>query len=153
MLANIAGNRVQGDANYLPFAADSFDGVAALYMLYHIDKPEIVLAECRRVLRAGGLFVASAPSRFNDPELAEVLKYGNPETFDAENCEALVGEFFSILEVQRWDAALVHLPDEAALRLYLAGRGVAEPDIDKALETISTPLHLTKRGALIFAQK
>ena len=76
MLAEVTGPRVCGDAGDLPFAADTFDAVAALYMLYHIPAPDVVLGECRRVLTPGGLFIAAAPSRFNDPELADVLLYG-----------------------------------------------------------------------------
>lgn len=153
MLAAVSGRRVQGNATALPFEAKVFDAVAALYMLYHIEKPEVVLKECHRVLRSGGAFVATAPSRYNDPELAEVLAYGEPETFDAENGPELVGEYFDVVEIERWDAPLIHLPSQEALSLYLAGRGLSDQEIQNALIKIETPLDLTKRGALIFAKK
>ena len=88
MLAAMSGLRVQADACRLPFRDQSFGSVAALYMLYHLEDPRLALAECLRVLRPGGLFAACAPSRFNDPELADVLPPSEPATFDAENGEA-----------------------------------------------------------------
>jgi SAM-dependent methyltransferase len=54
-------------------AAASVDSVAALYTLYHYADPRRPVAEARRVLRPGGLFVACAPNRDSDPELAEVV--------------------------------------------------------------------------------
>lgn len=46
------------DAQALPFADDSFDAVAALWMLYHVPDRDRALAEIRRVLRPEGVFVA-----------------------------------------------------------------------------------------------
>ena len=42
----------------LPFGDEAFDVVAALWMLYHVPDVDRALAEIRRVLRPGGLFVA-----------------------------------------------------------------------------------------------
>jgi SAM-dependent methyltransferase len=153
MLADVTGARVCGDAAHLPFADGAFDAVVALYMLYHIPAPDVVLCKCRRVLAHDGLFVAAAPSRFNDPELADVLAYGQAETFDAENGPALVARHLDVIDIQRWDAPLVHLPDRAALALYLAGRGLSPERIDAAIARIGTPLDLTKRGMLLWARK
>jgi hypothetical protein len=62
---------VQADATRLPFRAECFAAVAALWMLYYLDRPEVVLIESTRVLRPGGTFVACTSSRYNDPEFAE----------------------------------------------------------------------------------
>ncbi len=153
MLKAVPGHRVEGDARRLPFPDQSFGGVAALYMLYHLEEPRQAIAEAYRVLRPGGLFVASAPSRHNDPELAEVLALSGASTFDAENGPELVGELFSAVQVERWDAPLVRLPDHEALRLYLRGRQLAQPEIEKAISRVKLPLTLTKRGALIYARR
>jgi SAM-dependent methyltransferase len=144
---------VRGDASSLPLQDESFGAVAALYMLYHLPDPRAALAECRRVLRTGGLFAASAPSRFNDPELAEVLPPDAPSTFDTENALELIAEYFDDLEIERWDAPLVHLPDAGALALYLRGRGLTTEQIAVALPRLQAPLTLTKRGALVYGWK
>jgi SAM-dependent methyltransferase len=152
MLSAASGPRARGDATLLPFRNGSFTSVAALYMLYHLPDPRRVIAEAYRVMRRGGLFVACAPSRYNDPELASVLPQ-SPMTFDAENGPELVGEFFTDVEVERWDGPLVHLPDRDALTLYLYGHGLARLEAEKAWLRVSTPLTITKRGALIYAYK
>lgn len=57
------GRNVTGriaDAVSLPFADESFDIVAAHYMLYHVPDPRQALHEFRRVLRPGGTLVAAS---------------------------------------------------------------------------------------------
>jgi len=52
---------VQGDMTALPFAADAFDAVGALYSLIHVPLAEhrTVLAEFARVLRPGGALLVT----------------------------------------------------------------------------------------------
>lgn len=47
---------VQGDALQLPFEDASFDVVTNMDFLEHVDRPEISVRECARVLKPGGLF-------------------------------------------------------------------------------------------------
>lgn len=44
------------NAYSLPFAAGSFDAVAALDILEHVEEPHLLIAEASRVLKKGGLF-------------------------------------------------------------------------------------------------
>jgi hypothetical protein len=104
-------------------------------------------------LRPGGIFLACAPSRYNDPELAQVLPPSPPATFDAENGPDMVGDFFQAIEIERWDAPLVHLPDCDALALYLRGRGLVPAQVKRVMECVSVPLTITKRGALVIGRK
>jgi SAM-dependent methyltransferase len=51
---------VEGDGAAMPFADGSFSGVVAFTMLHHVPTPahqDRLLAEARRVLRPGGVFV------------------------------------------------------------------------------------------------
>ncbi len=154
MLKAASGSRIFGDARLLPFPANIFGGVAALYMLYHLDDPVQAVAECLRVLRPGGLFAACAPSRYDSPELQFVLPgYGVPSTFDSENAPEIIGSVFGEVEIDAWDGPYVHLPDREALALYLRGRRLSPAAAERASHTIDTPLTLTKRGAIIFARK
>ena len=153
MLAAVLGPRVRGDAKRLPFTSGSFGSVAALYMLYHFPDPREAIAESHRVLRPGGLFVTSAPSRFDLPELALLLPDSSPMTFDAENGAEMIREYFHDVNVERWDAPLVYLPDRDALVFYLYGRGLTKARADRVARHVSIPLTLTKRGALIFGYK
>lgn len=47
---------VEGNAYELPFANQSFDAVAAMDFLEHVESPQKVIQEIARVLRPGGLF-------------------------------------------------------------------------------------------------
>ncbi|MBT5872527.1 MAG: class I SAM-dependent methyltransferase [Candidatus Latescibacteria bacterium] len=152
MLAAVASPRIKGDAMRLPFRDGCFDGLVALWMLYNVATPTDTISEAFRVLRPGGLFVACAPSRFNDPELSEVLP-SSSSGFDAENGVAQIEKIFRIVDVSRWDAPLIHLPDNKALAMYLRGRGLSEHEIERAREIIPLPITITKRGALMTARK
>jgi SAM-dependent methyltransferase len=145
--------QVLGDANELPFADGSFDAVAALYMLYHLDQPVRALREARRELRPGGTFVASTSGRTNDPELAPVLPdWGRPTSFDAEGAAQIVGQVFHVTQVVSWDQPFVSLPDRDAVALYLRGRGLAEREAEQRAAELSVPMTVTKRGSLIWAR-
>ena len=53
---------IKGDAMALPFAAGSFDVVLALDAFEHFDDDVAAMAETFRVLRPGGLLVATVPA-------------------------------------------------------------------------------------------
>ena len=53
---------VQADANYLPFADESFDAVVSDLGLAVNENRELMLAEIHRVLRPGGMFAGLTPS-------------------------------------------------------------------------------------------
>jgi ubiquinone/menaquinone biosynthesis C-methylase UbiE len=47
----------------LPFGSGAFDAVVASSVLEYVDDPLAVLAECRRVLRPGGIVLCTVPDR------------------------------------------------------------------------------------------
>ncbi|WP_413812683.1 class I SAM-dependent methyltransferase [Streptomyces sp. OE57] len=145
---------VLGDALKLPFRDESFDGAAALWMLYHLADPVPALKEAHRVLGVGGLLAVSTVSRHNDPELAPFLPdWGTPLSFDAENGPEQLGRVFDVVDVRRWDRPMVHLADHAAVTLFLRGRGLSEQDAPQAAERLKPPLTITKRGMIGWARK
>jgi len=146
--------KVRGDAAALPFRENAFAAVAALYMLYRLQKPRGAVEEAYRVLRPGGLFAACAPSRFDAPELVDLLPQAR-STFDAEIAPELIGSVFGAVEVDAWDGRYVRLPDQEALRRYLASYGLTEEEAAVAAERHKdrVPLVLTKRGAVVYARK
>ena len=153
-VAGAPGPAVRADATRLPFHDGSFDGAAALWMLYHLADPMRALTEVGRVLQPGGWFVTATASRFNDPELAAVLPaWGLRSSFDAEDAPELVGRVFDIQEVVSWDAKLVTLPDRRAARLFLRGRGLSEEAAAECAVELSMPVTITKRGSLVWARK
>lgn len=53
---------IKGDAHKLKFDSNTFDGVFALEVLEHVYKPEVVLADIKRVLKKNGYAVFLVPS-------------------------------------------------------------------------------------------
>lgn len=53
----------QGDARHIPCADDSFDAVVSFETLEHFYEHDQFIAEVRRVLRPGGMFIISSPER------------------------------------------------------------------------------------------
>ena len=49
------------DAARLPFKNQSFDRIICSEVLEHVPDPDLVLAEIERILKPGGLFIASVP--------------------------------------------------------------------------------------------
>jgi SAM-dependent methyltransferase len=144
---------LRADARAIPCKDHTFDAVAALWMLYHVTDPVLVLEEAARVLRPGGFFVACAPSRYNDPEFRTVLPgWGRRSTFDAEDAAATVGRVFDVVEAEYWDAPLISLPSTDAVATFLRGRGMTAPAASAAAGGYAPPVTVTKRGVLVWAR-
>jgi len=86
---------VCADLRQLPLPTARFDTVSAVNCLYFLDDPSVGVREAHRVLRPGGLFLTSAPSRYHDPELRHVLPdWGERSPFDAEEVAEIVAGSF-----------------------------------------------------------
>jgi ubiquinone/menaquinone biosynthesis C-methylase UbiE len=57
-----------GDVQVMPLSDHSFGVVMARHMLYHVPDIERAIAECARVLRPGGRFLATTNSAHSMPE-------------------------------------------------------------------------------------
>jgi len=134
------------DATQLPVRSGSAGAVAALWMLYHLNEPLIAIREAHRVLRVGGLFVASTSRRDDSPEVQPTQA---PTTFDSEEAPSIVKDVFSEVQVQSWDRPMFTLPDRDAVREYLLSR-MADPEL---ANRVDTPVTVTKRGCLVWARK
>lgn len=105
-----------GDATALPYADESFDAVAALWMLYHVPDVDRAIAEARRVLRPGGLFVAVTNGDGHVAGL-RVEAGGSPVVtrFSSQNGEEQLRRHFSSVERTDLVPQAVFLDSEAAL--------------------------------------
>jgi SAM-dependent methyltransferase len=158
MLARAPRPAARADASRLPVTDASVDAVTALYMLYHFDEPRDPIAEARRVLRPGGLFVACAPNRDSSPELAHVLPgWGSSSPFDGEDAPGVVESVFNapgdVVEVERWDAPLVTLSSARQAGAFLRIHGMNEAAAHRTAAALDLPLALTMRGCFVFARK
>jgi ubiquinone/menaquinone biosynthesis C-methylase UbiE len=63
MIRNATFQKADLEINPLPFADSSFDKVLFLDVIEHLQERERMLREIKRVLRAGGLLLLTAPNR------------------------------------------------------------------------------------------
>jgi SAM-dependent methyltransferase len=130
MVELTAGRGVEArvaDAHDLPFADDSFDAVAAMWMLYHVADLHRGLAEIRRVLRPGGTLLAVTNGVEHIADLRREAG-GEPVVthFSSENGEDALRQHFD--DVRRDDLrtrAVLHSRDAA-----LAYLRSSEEDLD-----------------------
>ena len=114
------------DVQSLPFEDDSFDAVAAMWMLYHVPDLQRGLAEVRRVLRPGGTFVAATNGDDHVGELRRAV--GRPlavTQFSSQNGEAALRAHFTDVHREDLEPRAI-FPDHAAAVAYLASSD--EPD-------------------------
>ncbi|MDQ3577903.1 MAG: class I SAM-dependent methyltransferase, partial [Actinomycetota bacterium] len=72
ILADVPGPVLVGDATALPFANHSAVAVLAMHMLYHVADIPSALTEVARVLRPGGVFIASTNASDDKAELDDL---------------------------------------------------------------------------------
>jgi SAM-dependent methyltransferase len=149
--AQLAANQyrpvVRADMRALPFRDGAFAEVAHLWCLYHLDDPRPAIAEAARVLRPGGRYFACTAARDNDPE---IMPEGYPpSSFDAEEAAGIVASAFNEVEAERWDGKFFPLRTRKEVRAYCRASYIPA----ERAEAVDVPLWLTKRGALIRAEK
>ncbi len=78
-LFRFPGVQVVGDAHRLPFGDASLDGIISTALLEHVEHPEPILAEMRRVVRPGGLVYVEVPFlQGYHPDPIDMRRYTRP---------------------------------------------------------------------------
>lgn len=106
-------------AEALPLGDDAVDAVCAMWMLYHVPDLTATLAEIRRVLRPGGVFVAATNSERHTADLRAAA--GLPPActqFTSENGGAALSARFA--QVVRHDHRSTMRADHAHAVAYVA---------------------------------
>jgi ubiquinone/menaquinone biosynthesis C-methylase UbiE len=110
----------QAEATQLPFMAETFDGVVAAWMLYHVPDLDRALREMRRVLRPGGQLAVATNG---DLHLAELLCEAGGEPlvtqFSSENAADSLRRHFRHV-TQRDIETRATFPDHASAVAHLA---------------------------------
>jgi SAM-dependent methyltransferase len=112
-IRNVKG--LAADAQDLPFADNSFDVVIANQMLYHVPDPSLAVREFARVLRRGGVLMASTVGRGHLRELfrIEASVFGptrdlrHHEVFGAQSGGAMLAELFDDVAWYSYDDRLL----------------------------------------------
>lgn len=159
---------VRLDAHGLPFRAQAFDLVILFEAIYYLARPELFLAESRRVLSKGGLLLICTvnkdwseftPSRFSAryfsvPELSGLLgKYGfaDIEIFGAFPASAASPRQKVISLIRRLAAALHLIPQtlggrERLKRLFYGHMEALKPEVEEGMAELFPLVKIPKES-------
>lgn len=108
------------EAGNLPFDDASFDAVYAGWMLYHVPDLDAALAEVRRVLRPGGVFVAATNG---ERHLEDLLGDAGAQclipSFSTESGDQILRRHFDEVSQEDFDTR-AEFADHASAQAYLA---------------------------------
>jgi ubiquinone/menaquinone biosynthesis C-methylase UbiE len=135
-----------GNIEALPFAGNTFGLAMANHMLYHVPDIPRAVAGLRRVLRPGGIFLATTGSRDDYAEMLALHGDGVRATglpldprqddgvitrFSLENGANYIAPYFPDVELRKREDALLLPTVEAFMRFYLSAwiySGASGPD-------------------------
>lgn len=106
------------DVQNIPFDNATFDIVIANHMLYHVPDKEKALSEIFRVLKTGGQFYASTVGKRHLHEMREIAAKFDPsllyckswdatQSFQLENGNELIKNWFKEAQIKRYKDSLV----------------------------------------------
>jgi SAM-dependent methyltransferase len=137
-------NYFSSDAQYLPFGDAQFDRVTANHMLYHVPSIELGVAECARVLKPEGLFVAATNGATHMVDLYTLFEEFQPgfripdsarRRFGLQNGRDYLASQFAEVRLDHYQSDL-WVTDAQALVNYAFSMWDVEDDItnQKAIE-------------------
>jgi ubiquinone/menaquinone biosynthesis C-methylase UbiE len=99
------------DAQSIPFENETFDAVIANHMLYHVPDRRKAILEIRRVLKPGGLLVATTLGKNHMKEMSEWMQRTSIDKniepfslpFSLENGSEQLSPFFTTVHVARYE--------------------------------------------------
>jgi SAM-dependent methyltransferase len=149
----------------LPFGDESFDGVIANHMLFHVEDRGRAFSEIRRVLRPGGTFVGTTIGRDHLRELREIappqggIWSKTRERFTIETAPDELAPFFTAIEIERYPDSL-EITEANAVVAFIRSRGDAtEEQLEEAARRVGQAIardgafHVSKDTARVRARK
>lgn len=154
------------DVQKLPFADESFDGVIANHMLFHVEDRPRALGEIARVLRSGGLFCATTLGPGHLRVLRELVppRAGGQwektrERFMVDSVPAELAPFFAEVEVEPYEDSLEVTELEPLLDFVRSRGDVEEHELEPLRAAAEAEIaargsfHITKETARVRARK
>lgn len=160
--AGIAATARVADVGDLPFAADGFDRVAALHMLYHAADVDLAANELARVCHPDGTVVVSANGVDHMAEIDDLLEEVFPSSprdmtarrFGLENGAEILGRRFGAVEAVRYQDGIL-CDDASAVAAYALSMPAADDagDDDRARVARECQALLERSGGAIAVTK
>ena len=63
IIKHVRNKVMKANGQYMPIKSESFDSVVAGELIEHLEKPEIFLKECYRILKKNGRLIITTPNR------------------------------------------------------------------------------------------
>jgi SAM-dependent methyltransferase len=142
-----------GDVLSLPFEDGRFDCVVAAWLFYHVAQRDQAIAECARVLRAGGHLVAAAPGEDNLVEMWAVLGATSFPTlsFSSSNGgEQLARHFASV--GSREARGAYEFPTSEAMRRFVAA-DMTRAHLSQNVPAFTEPMRARSHHTVFVAEK
>ena len=122
------------DAQSIPFDGETFDAVIANHMLYHVPDRPRAIAEIKRVLKPGGLLVATTLGKTHMQEMTEWMRRTSADKniepfslpFSLENGLDQLTPFFSTVRLERYEDHLQVTDVEPIIAYLSSGFQAAE---------------------------
>jgi ubiquinone/menaquinone biosynthesis C-methylase UbiE len=152
---------VQCDAVEIPFAEQSFDGVIANHMLYHVPNRRRAIGEMRRVLRPGGTLCAATNGEGHLRELKAFIGgfvslpttdgVGAVAPFTLENGQSQLREWFTRVRVVRQQGELRVTDGEAIVNYALSIEGASPVLVGETLDAMRSAARVAvaRSGAFV----
>ena len=116
------------NAEKIPFEDESFDVVYANHMLFYCDNIDLVVKECRRVLKKGGKLICSTYSKRHMKEITELVQEFDKdivlssdvlyEKFGLNNGNEILNRYFGSVECIRYED-FIEISDSEPLINYI----------------------------------
>ena len=152
---------VQCDAGEIPFKEQSFDGVIANHMLYHVPDRRRAIGEMRRVLRPGGTLCAATNGEDHLRELKVFIEqflpadttdgFGAAAPFTLENGEPQVRDWFARVRIVRRQDVLRVTDADAIVNYALSSEGAKRVLVGETLEAMRSAARtqIARAGAFV----
>lgn len=116
------------NAEKIPFEDESFDVVYANHMLFYCENIDLVVKECRRVLKKGGKLICSTYSKRHMKEITELVQEFDKdivlssdvlyERFGLDNGNSILNRYFDSVECIRYEDS-IEISDSEPLINYI----------------------------------
>lgn len=116
------------NAEKIPFEDESFDVVYANHMLFYCENIDLVVKECRRVLKKGGKLICSTYSKRHMKEITELVQEFDKdivlssdvlyERFGLDNGNNILNRYFDSVECIRYED-FIEISDSEPLINYI----------------------------------
>lgn len=116
------------NAEKIPFEDESFDVVYANHMLFYCENIDLVVKECRRVLKKGGKLICSTYSKRHMKEITELVQEFDKdivlssdvlyERFGLNNGNEILNRYFGSVECIRYED-FIEISDSEPLINYI----------------------------------